>query len=165
MLSRTTRSSSIVSCISICYPGKDAHARQMQTLDMVARLRTQMETKPMVTMKVCTWCPSLFHCELTNFLVIYPVDYEKAGHIVDDVRIFCQFASSRLILTTPLQFMHDVLVKSLPAGCRLTAIFDVKDNDVFLFHLWLIFLHSLAIRGLLLVRFFQPDFIPTTHPS
>ncbi|KAG8917691.1 Ca(2+)-dependent cysteine protease [Tulasnella sp. 418] len=37
--------------------------------------------------------------------VIYPVDFKKAGHIVDD-------------------YMHDVLVKPLPAGCRLTAIFD-----------------------------------------
>ncbi|KAG5652122.1 Ca(2+)-dependent cysteine protease, partial [Sphagnurus paluster] len=37
--------------------------------------------------------------------VIYPVDYQEAGHIVDDE-------------------MHDIMVKSLPAGCRLTAIFD-----------------------------------------
>ncbi|KAF5321346.1 hypothetical protein D9619_000540 [Psilocybe cf. subviscida] len=37
--------------------------------------------------------------------VIYPVDYESAGHIVDDE-------------------MHDMMVKPLPAGCRLTAIFD-----------------------------------------
>jgi hypothetical protein len=37
--------------------------------------------------------------------VIYPVDYESAGHIVDDN-------------------MHDIMVKPLPAGCRLTAIFD-----------------------------------------
>ncbi|RDB25794.1 Metacaspase-1B [Hypsizygus marmoreus] len=37
--------------------------------------------------------------------VIYPVDYEKNGHIVDDL-------------------MHDIMVKPLPAGCRLTAIFD-----------------------------------------
>jgi metacaspase-1 len=38
--------------------------------------------------------------------VIYPVDFEQNGHIVDDL-------------------LHDILVKSLPAGCRLTAIFDV----------------------------------------
>ncbi|KAI0639103.1 caspase domain-containing protein [Trametes polyzona] len=37
--------------------------------------------------------------------VIYPVDFEQAGHIVDDT-------------------MHDIMVKPLPAGCRLTAIFD-----------------------------------------
>lgn len=37
--------------------------------------------------------------------VIYPVDFKRAGHIVDDV-------------------MHDVMVRPLPPGCRLTAIFD-----------------------------------------
>ncbi|KAL1697145.1 caspase domain-containing protein [Schizophyllum commune] len=37
--------------------------------------------------------------------VIYPIDYENAGHLVDDL-------------------MHDIMVKPLPAGCRLTAIFD-----------------------------------------
>jgi len=37
--------------------------------------------------------------------VIYPVDYQKNGHIVDDL-------------------MHQIMVKPLPAGCRLTAIFD-----------------------------------------
>ncbi|KAK7690938.1 Ca(2+)-dependent cysteine protease [Cerrena zonata] len=37
--------------------------------------------------------------------VIYPVDYKANGHIVDDM-------------------MHDIMVKSLPPGCRLTAIFD-----------------------------------------
>ncbi|KAK9473991.1 metacaspase-1 [Dipodascopsis tothii] len=37
--------------------------------------------------------------------VIYPVDFQTAGHIVDDQ-------------------IHDVIVKPLPAGCRLTAIFD-----------------------------------------
>ncbi|KJA29744.1 hypothetical protein HYPSUDRAFT_31731 [Hypholoma sublateritium FD-334 SS-4] len=37
--------------------------------------------------------------------VIYPVDYETKGHIVDDL-------------------IHAYLVKPLPAGCRLTAIFD-----------------------------------------
>jgi hypothetical protein len=38
---------------------------------------------------------------------IYPVDMEvtQPGHIVDDI-------------------MHDICVKSLPPGCRLTAIFD-----------------------------------------
>lgn len=37
--------------------------------------------------------------------VIYPVDYKKAGMIVDDE-------------------MHRIMVKSLPTGCRLTAVFD-----------------------------------------
>ncbi|PVG04066.1 hypothetical protein CPB86DRAFT_809963 [Serendipita vermifera] len=37
--------------------------------------------------------------------VIYPVDHETAGHLVDDD-------------------MHDIMVKNLPIGCRLTAIFD-----------------------------------------
>lgn len=37
--------------------------------------------------------------------VIYPVDYQTAGHIVDDL-------------------MHDMMVRPLPPGCRLTAIFD-----------------------------------------
>ncbi|KAJ7066752.1 caspase domain-containing protein [Mycena amicta] len=37
--------------------------------------------------------------------VIYPVDFKQRGHIVDDL-------------------MHEIMVRSLPAGCRLTAIFD-----------------------------------------
>jgi len=37
--------------------------------------------------------------------VIYPMDFEANGHIVDDL-------------------MHQIMVKPLPAGCRLTAIFD-----------------------------------------
>jgi len=37
--------------------------------------------------------------------VIYPVDFKQNGHIVDDV-------------------MHKIMVKPLPQGCRLTAIFD-----------------------------------------
>ncbi|KAG0296834.1 Ca(2+)-dependent cysteine protease [Dissophora globulifera] len=36
---------------------------------------------------------------------IYPVDHEKAGVIIDDQ-------------------MHDIMVRPLPAGCRLTAIMD-----------------------------------------
>ncbi|GMM37025.1 hypothetical protein DASC09_043500 [Saccharomycopsis crataegensis] len=36
---------------------------------------------------------------------IYPIDFTTNGQIVDDV-------------------MHDIMVKSLPAGCRLTALFD-----------------------------------------
>jgi len=37
--------------------------------------------------------------------VVYPLDYETAGHIVDDD-------------------MHFIMVRPLPPGCRLTAIFD-----------------------------------------
>ncbi|KAJ7227224.1 peptidase C14, caspase domain-containing protein [Mycena pura] len=37
--------------------------------------------------------------------VIYPVDFKQSGHIVDDI-------------------MHEIMVRPLPAGCRLTAIFD-----------------------------------------
>lgn len=37
--------------------------------------------------------------------VIYPVDFKEKGHIVDDL-------------------IHTIMVKPLPAGCRLTAIFD-----------------------------------------
>ncbi|KAJ7258390.1 caspase domain-containing protein [Mycena haematopus] len=37
--------------------------------------------------------------------VIYPLDYQRNGHIVDDE-------------------MHDIMVHPLPTGCRLTAIFD-----------------------------------------
>ncbi|KAI9450165.1 peptidase C14, caspase domain-containing protein [Lactarius psammicola] len=37
--------------------------------------------------------------------VIYPADFKKMGHIVDDE-------------------MHDIMVKPLPPGCRLTAIYD-----------------------------------------
>lgn len=36
---------------------------------------------------------------------IYPVDFQQSGSIIDDI-------------------LHDVMVKPLPAGCRLTAIFD-----------------------------------------
>ncbi|KXN84709.1 Metacaspase-1 [Leucoagaricus sp. SymC.cos] len=37
--------------------------------------------------------------------VIYPLDFQQKGHIVDDL-------------------MHEIMVKPLPTGCRLTAIFD-----------------------------------------
>lgn len=41
------------------------------------------------------------------FPVIYPVDFEANGHIVDDL-------------------MHEIMVRSLPPGCRMTAIFDAS---------------------------------------
>ncbi|KAJ7073307.1 caspase domain-containing protein [Mycena belliarum] len=37
--------------------------------------------------------------------VIYPLDYKRHGHIIDDE-------------------MHAIMVKPLPSGCRLTAVFD-----------------------------------------
>jgi len=46
-------------------------------------------------------------------LVIYPLDYKRKGHILDDVSSFFS-----------LQLMHDILVKPLPRGCRLTGVFD-----------------------------------------
>ncbi|KIM80480.1 hypothetical protein PILCRDRAFT_73139, partial [Piloderma croceum F 1598] len=39
--------------------------------------------------------------------VIYPVDFETNGHIVDDL-------------------MHEIMVRPLPPGCRMTAIFDAS---------------------------------------
>ncbi|KAF8705336.1 Peptidase C14, partial [Rhizoctonia solani] len=41
--------------------------------------------------------------------VIYPVDFEQNGYIVDDV-------------------IHDLIVRPLPAGCRLTALFDCSHS-------------------------------------
>ncbi|KAG8905382.1 Ca(2+)-dependent cysteine protease [Tulasnella sp. 417] len=37
--------------------------------------------------------------------VIYPIDFKETAHIIDDE-------------------MHEIMVRPLPAGCRLTAIFD-----------------------------------------
>ncbi|KAH0833201.1 putative metacaspase [Lanmaoa asiatica] len=45
------------------------------------------------------------------FHFIYPVDFKVTSHIVDDD-------------------MHRIMVSGLPAGCRLTAIFDVSDLKV-----------------------------------
>jgi metacaspase-1 len=43
---------------------------------------------------------------------IYPVDHETAGMIVDDL-------------------MHDIMVRSLPIGCRLTVSYSIS----FIFHI------------------------------
>lgn len=49
---------------------------------------------------------------------ICPLDYEQAGLIIDDdSELNC---NEKAQLTT----VHDLLVRPLPAGCRLTAIFD-----------------------------------------
>ena len=60
--------------------------------------------------------------------VIYPLDFQQAGHIVDDV-----WASSSYNIPTnmSIQMMHDIMVKPLPPGCRLTAIFDVSPDRAF----------------------------------
>ncbi|KAL0567169.1 Ca(2+)-dependent cysteine protease [Marasmius crinis-equi] len=42
--------------------------------------------------------------------VIFPTDYKKRGHIVDDE-------------------MFRIMVRPLPAGCRLTALFDVRTQS------------------------------------
>jgi hypothetical protein len=39
--------------------------------------------------------------------VIFPIDFRKRGHILDDD-------------------MHALMVRLLPVGCRLTALFDVR---------------------------------------
>jgi len=65
-----------------------------------------MGTKQMVLTKVFhNFLIRPFCSQETPLPVIYPVDFKKAGHIVDDK-------------------MHDIMVKPLPPGCRLTAIFD-----------------------------------------
>ena len=57
-------------------------------------------------------CPPYLYLNITYVLnyrpiVIYPVDFETNSHIVDDL-------------------MHEIMVKPLPPGCRMTAIFDVS---------------------------------------
>jgi hypothetical protein len=64
-----------------------------------------------------------FCSQETPLPVIYPVDFKKAGHIVDDVS---SAQSLCLYWLTFVQLMHDIMVKSLPPGCRLTAIFDAS---------------------------------------
>ena len=57
---------------------------------------------------------------------IYPADFKVAGHIVDDVSSFRQFSTYYIALMLCSQEMHSIMVKPLPPGCRLTAIFDVS---------------------------------------
>lgn len=53
----------------------------------------------------------LMFCEYTQDdgydETIYPLDHKQAGMIIDDA-------------------MHEVMVRPLPAGCRLTAIYDCQ---------------------------------------
>lgn len=57
------------------------------------------------------------------------MDFQANGHIVDDVstvfNIWCQSDSN-------YKLMHQIMVKPLPAGCRLTAIFDVRNDNYLL---------------------------------
>ena len=48
---------------------------------------------------------------------VLPVDFKTAGQIVDDVWFPVEMLSN-------FQEMHDIIVKPLPKGARLTAIFD-----------------------------------------
>jgi metacaspase-1 len=51
------------------------------------------------------------------------MDFEANGHIVDDVSlVVVHCAQSNSIF----KLMHEIMVKPLPAGCRLTAIFDAS---------------------------------------
>ncbi|KAG8918194.1 Ca(2+)-dependent cysteine protease [Tulasnella sp. 408] len=50
-------------------------------------------------------CVKRFDILIDDIVVIYPIDYKETAHIVDDE-------------------MHEIMVRPLPAGCRLTAIFD-----------------------------------------
>ncbi|KAJ7664261.1 caspase domain-containing protein [Mycena rosella] len=54
--------------------------------------------------------------------VIYPVDYKRHGHIVDDVRF--PLLPNFLVADWRAQEMHAIMVKTLAEGCRLTAVFD-----------------------------------------
>ena len=53
------------------------------------------------------------------------MDFKANGHIVDDVSgivVCCMLCQSNFLA----KLMHEIMVKPLPAGCRLTAIFDAS---------------------------------------
>jgi hypothetical protein len=55
---------------------------------------------------------------------------DTPGLIVDDVsRLEQQRVCCRSQFLFPPQIMHEIMVKSLPPKCRLTAIFDVRIID------------------------------------
>ena len=57
------------------------------------------------------------------------MDFEAKGHIVDDVStlpLHTYIDRANLIPSFFCKLMHQIMVKPLPAGCRLTAIFDVS---------------------------------------
>ena len=57
-----------------------------------------MVTKQMGTTKVECNRSAFLTLPLT-ILVIYPIDYENAGHLVDDVRLYtCQQTESRVLI-------------------------------------------------------------------
>ena len=106
-----------------------------KTLAMVVRLKIWTEMKMTVTTKVDT-LPFRVDWQLMFWItvsVIYPVDYETNGHIVDDL-------------------MHEIMVRPLPPGCRMTAIFDASIRPAGIVELEANFsLYSLAIRDQRLV--------------
>ncbi|EJF64754.1 hypothetical protein DICSQDRAFT_52722 [Dichomitus squalens LYAD-421 SS1] len=62
--------------------------------------------------------------------VSYPVDFQQAGHLVDDT-------------------MHETMVRPFPAGCRSTAIFDVcSESCLVLSYASDIYLHVVLSLGL-----------------
>lgn len=61
-----------------------------------------------------------------------------------------------------LQLLHDILVKPLPPGCRLTAIFDVGDIRLSIVS-WLTLYHSLVILGPFLVCLFWAGIRFSSH--
>ncbi|PBK87178.1 hypothetical protein ARMGADRAFT_1085950 [Armillaria gallica] len=54
--------------------------------------------------------------------IIFPVDYKDAGEIIDDVN--SKTSDLSFSYSPPGQEMHLIMVKPLPSGCRLTALFD-----------------------------------------
>lgn len=68
---------------------------------------------------------------------IYPVDFQQAGPIIDDQ-------------------MHDILVKPLPIGCRLTALYDCCHSGTAL-DLPYVYLTKGVIKEPNLLKFFGQD--------
>ncbi len=58
-------------------------------------------------------------------LIWWKLDFAEKGHITDDV-CFNRKINQCSWTLKPLQEMYDIMVKPLPPGCRLTAIFDVR---------------------------------------
>lgn len=58
--------------------------------------------------------------------VICPVDFDEEGYIEDDVRLPHVNDLAFLTLSVFLQYLKELVVDPLPAGCRLTVIFDVR---------------------------------------
>lgn len=54
------------------------------------------------------------------------MDFEANGHIVDDVSAVFIYIYCASLIPFLIKLMHEIMVKPLPAGCRLTAIFDAS---------------------------------------